>query len=290
MRPLPVRGKGDSLKRLLAIAALLAAGLAAAEDAPRIAGTIELAAGDVLLEAKDGATRAPVEGGEVLEGDTITTFAKGELHLRMADGASIIVREASKITLTAYVADGGEEDRSLIDLAKGALRSITGWIGEFNRERYAVRTPLVTIGVRGTDHEPTHLLPGDPRGEPGSYDKVNEGRVFMQSKEGVVEVPKGRSAFRARARPGRARLLASHPRFYRPGRFERRFEGRAREARQHIRERRQARREHVRKLRGGPGARKPGARPAPRLREKRQEVREKRMKRRDKRGRARERR
>ncbi len=267
------------MRLLIAAAAFVAAGLAAAQDAPRVAGTVELAAGDVLIEAKDGKARAPVEGGEVFEGDTITTFAKGELHLHMADGASLIVREDSKVTLTAYVADGGEGDRSLIDLAKGALRSITGWIGEFNRERYAVRTPLVTIGVRGTDHEPTHLLPGDPRGEPGSYDKVNEGRAYMQSKEGVVEVPKGRSAFRARARPGRARLLASHPRFYRPGRFEKRFEGRAREARRHIRERRQARRDFVRKMRGGAGVRKPGAlKPRPR-----QDIREKRQLRRSKR-------
>jgi len=267
------------VKLLLAAAALAAAGLAAAQEAPRVAGTVELAAGDVLIEAQDGRARAPVQGGEVFEGDTITTFAKGELHLHMADGASLIVREDSKVTLTAYVADGGEQDRSLLDLAKGALRSITGWIGEFNRERYAVRTPLVTIGVRGTDHEPTHLLPGDPRGEPGTYDKVNEGRVFMQSKEGVVEVPKGRSAFRPRARAARARLLAAHPRFYRAGRFEKRFEGRAREARKHIRERRQARRDFVRKMRGGSGARTPGAlKPRPRqdLREKRQSRRQQR--------------
>ena len=128
-------------KALLLVLLLAVTGHVLAQDAPRVAGTIELASGDVLIEAKDGNGRAPAEGGEVFEGDTITTFAKGELHLRMADGASIIVREDSKITLTAYVADGGDEDRSLIDLAKGALRSITGWIGEFNRSRYAVRTP-----------------------------------------------------------------------------------------------------------------------------------------------------
>jgi len=270
-------------KALLLVLVLAVTGHVLAQDAPRVAGTIELASGDVLIEAKDGRGREPAEGGEVFEGDTITTFAKGELHLRMADGASIIVREDSKITLTAYVADGGDEDRSLIDLAKGALRSITGWIGEFNRSRYAVRTPLVTIGVRGTDHEPTHLPPGDPRGEPGSYDKVNEGAVFMKSPEGTVEVPRGRAAFRARAGAGRARLLAEPPRFYRPGRFEARFEGRAREARRHVRERREARREHVRKLRGGPGARKPGA-PQLRPRERpRRELREKREQRRSQR-------
>ncbi len=103
--------------------------------------------------------------------------------------------------------------------------------------------------MRGTDHEPTHLVPGDPRGEPGSYDKVNEGRTFMKGAEGTIEVPAGRAAFRPHARALRARLLADTPRFFRPGRHEQRFEARAREARKNIRERREQRRELLRERR-----------------------------------------
>jgi hypothetical protein len=223
---------------------------ALAQDAPRAAGTFELAEGDILVEGKDGKARAPAAGGEVFEGDTITTFPRAEAQLQMADGASLIVRENSKLTIAEYVADGGDDDRSLIDLAKGALRSITGWIGQYNRANYRIRTPLVTIGVRGTDHEPSHLLEGDPRGEPGSYDKVNEGRTYMQGPQGTVEVPANRAVFRAQARGARPRLLASVPGFFRPGRFERRFEGRAREVRRTIKERRQARRELLQRERG----------------------------------------
>lgn len=229
--------------------ALCLAPLAQAQE-PRIAGSIELTDGDVLLEGRDGKARLPVNGESVFEGDTVTTFPNGEIHLHMADGASLIVRERSKITIAEYVADGGEKDRSLIDLARGALRSITGWIGQYNRANYRIRTPLVTIGVRGTDHEPSHLLEGDPRGEPGSYDKVNEGRTFMQGPQGTIEVPANRVVFRGQARGARARLLATTPAFFRPGRFEQRFEGRAREARRTIQERRQARREMLRERRG----------------------------------------
>lgn len=234
---------------IVAAAACLAPG-ALAQDAPRAAGTFQLAEGDILVEGQDGKARAPAAGGEVFEGDTITTFPRAEAQLQMADGASLIVRENSKITIAEYVADGGDGDRSLIELARGALRSITGWIGQYNRANYRIRTPLVTIGVRGTDHEPSHLLEGDPRGAPGSYDKVNEGRTFMQGAEGVVEVPANRAVFRAQARGARPRLLASVPGFFKPGRFERRFEGRAREARRTIVERRQARRELLRRERG----------------------------------------
>jgi hypothetical protein len=235
---------------LVLLAAFCLPVLVLAQDAPRAAGTFQLAEGDILVEGKDGRARAPAAGGEVFQGDTITTFPRAEAQLQMADGASLIVRESSKLTIAEYVADGGDGDRSLIELARGALRSITGWIGQYNRANYRIRTPLVTIGVRGTDHEPSHLLEGDPRGEPGSYDKVNEGTTFMQTAEGSFEVPRGRAAFRSQARGSRARLLASVPGFFRPGRFEQRFEGRAREARRTIVERRQARRELLRRERG----------------------------------------
>ena len=251
---------GVRLARILILLATFCLAFAAQAQA-RVAGTFQLAEGDILVEGKDGKARAPEAGGEVFEGDTITTFARAEAQLQMADGASLIVRESSRITIAAYVADGGEDDRSLIELARGALRSITGWIGQYNRANYRIRTPLVTIGVRGTDHEPTHLLEGDPRGAPGSYDKVNEGTTFMQTAEGSFEVPRGRAAFRSQARGARARLLASVPGFFRPGRFEQRFESRAREARGAIQERRQARRELVRQ-RGAPGGAK-AVRPAP---------------------------
>jgi hypothetical protein len=265
--------------RLLLLAAVVAAFLAPAAQAqgtsgPRIAGTIELAEGDILIEAEDGKTRLPVVGERVHEGDTITTFANAEAHLHMADGAQIIVRADSKITLAEYVADGGSEDRSLIDLAKGALRSITGWIGQYNRSNYRVRTPLVTIGVRGTDHEPTHIPVGDPRGEPGSYDKVNEGSAFMQTKQGIVEVPKDRAAFLSASAKTAPRLLSMVPTFFRPGRHEQRFVARAQETRKAIPQRRLERQQFVRQSSAAGGA-KAAPKAAPKAREPDRAVRDK---------------
>jgi hypothetical protein len=250
------------MRAFLLAAILCLAPAAHAQDTPqpRVAGAIELADGNILIEGKDGKARLPVVGENVYEGDTITTFANSEAHLHMADGAQFIVREDSKITLFEYIADGGSEDRSLVDLAKGAMRSITGWIGQFNRTKYRIRTPLVTIGVRGTDHEPTHLLPGDPRGEPGSYDKVNEGSAFMETKQGIVEVPKNRAVFHSASGKASPRLLGSVPAFFRPGRHEQRFVARAQEVRKAIPQRRLERREFVR-TRGAAGGAK-AVRPA----------------------------
>lgn len=223
---------------------------------PRLAGTVEFAIGDSMITPQAGDSRLVAKGSEVHEGDTIVTFEGGEAQLHMLDGAYLMVRENSRIKIEAYVADGGDKDRSILDLIKGTVRSITGWIGKYNRAAYEIRTPiLVTIGVRGTDHEVTYLPPGDPRGEPGVYDKVNEGSAFMRSGREVVDVPPRRAAFSAwGATRHRPRLLASIPGFFRPGPHEREFARRARASVRTIAAQRQARIRALRSLRrGAPG-------------------------------------
>ncbi|MGH8736044.1 MAG: FecR family protein [Burkholderiales bacterium] len=223
-----------------------------AATALRLAGTVEFASGDSMITPQVGDSRLVAKGSEVHEGDTIVTFEGGEAQLHMLDGAYLMVRENSRIKIEAYVADGGDKDRSILDLIKGTVRSITGWIGKYNRAAYEIRTPiLVTIGVRGTDHEVTYIPPGDPRGEPGVYDKVNEGKAFMRLGSEVVEVPPQRAVFSAwGAIPHRPRLLASIPAFFKPGPHERQFAQRARASLRTIAAQRQARIRAVRELRG----------------------------------------
>ena len=190
-----------------------------------IAGTVDFAEGDATID-NAGTARLAKEGDQVRVGETITTFPKAEVHLKMADGAYFSLRENSKITITRYRANGDDSDESLVDLAKGAMRAVTGWIGRYKRENYKVRTPMVTIGVRGTDHEPTHLLEGDPRGEPGSYDKVNEGATVMDSPKGRVEV-KPNTAAHFHTSLAAPRTLPSVPKFFQPSKNEARFTQRA---------------------------------------------------------------
>jgi len=209
------------------------------------AGKLDFVEGDSIIESQGAKPRAASTGEQIYPSDTITTFASAEVHVTMADGAHLSLRENTKVTITEYVADGGDEDRSIIDLAKGTLRSITGWIGKYRREGYQIRTPQVTIGVRGTDHEPTYLPPGDPRGEPGTYDKVNEGTAVMQSQYGTVEVPPNRAAHFTPGRREPPRLLASIPAFFKPARNEQRFLARARENQRTLDQQREARRQFV---------------------------------------------
>lgn len=234
--------------RMLLLAALALPFLAQAQ--PRVAGKVELAEGITRIASPGKPERRPAAGEPVHEGDAIQTALKAELHLRMTDGASIIVRENTKMKITAYVADGGQNDRSLLDLTEGALRAITGWIGKYNRANYAVRTPLVTIGVRGTDHEPTHLIQGDPRGKPGSYDKVNAGLAVMSTPQGSVEIPANKAAYLSLdGLP--PQLLDAIPDFFKPGRYEQEFTSKARQVEHALDELRQGRIDELLRLKDG---------------------------------------
>jgi hypothetical protein len=109
---------------------------------PRLAGTVEFASGNSMITPQVGDSRLVAKGSEVHEGDTIVTFRNGEAQLQMLDGAYLMLRQNSRMTIEAYVADGGDKDRSILDLIKGTVRSITGWIGKYNRAAYEIRTPI----------------------------------------------------------------------------------------------------------------------------------------------------
>lgn len=99
-----------------------------------------------------------------------------------------------------------------MSLLKGAVRSITGWIGKYNNSAYRITTPTATIGIRGTDHETTVIANGNGD-EPGTYDSVNEGSTVLKTPQGVAEVTPGKFAFAPNGRAVPPIFLAQRPHF-----------------------------------------------------------------------------
>ncbi|MBU1171876.1 MAG: FecR domain-containing protein [Proteobacteria bacterium] len=141
-------------------------------------------------------TKMPLQKGDsVYEADTIMTGKTGAAQLIMSDGAYIAIRPNSSIRLDVYHYDKEEETgvgESIITLIKGCFRSITGLIGKENKENYRIKTPVATIGIRGTDHEPLYIPEPEegeiPIGEPGLYDKVNSGETYIENDAGIVTI------------------------------------------------------------------------------------------------------
>jgi len=183
------------------------------------AGKIDSFEGEVRITSKSG-ERAAEAGLDLKEGDAIRTGANAWVLLEMNDGATITVRPGTQTRIETYhyAPDGAaSENRSAISIVKGALRVITGMIGQTNRQGYSISTPTATIGIRGTDHEPSYYPPGDAdlAGQsPGTYDKVNAGETVIRNPQGEVAVQPGRSAF-VQHNPGVApQLLTREPTFY----------------------------------------------------------------------------
>jgi hypothetical protein len=211
---------------------------------PNTAGTVVLADGEAKVSSA-GKPAHPLKAGDtVSEGDKLSTTT-GEIHVKMQDAGFIVVRPNTQIEIAAYKADGGDDDKGVINLITGGLRSITGWIGKFNRKEYVVKTATATIGIRGTDHETRYIPEGSTDGEPGTYDRVYAGETVIQTPEGQTTVSPNQAGFQP-AKKGRPRLLKDIPGFFRPGPHEADINAKHAAIQQEIDQRREERRKVIR--------------------------------------------
>jgi flagellar biosynthesis GTPase FlhF len=218
------------------------AAAAASASERNIAGTIELIEGDVRVFDAAKTPRSVAKGDKVYEGESIVTGKDGEVHLDMEDSGFIGVRPDTRMRFTKYQANGEATDTSVIGLLKGAVRSVTGWIGKDNASAYQIRTPTAVVGVRGTDHETLVIPQGQGNADAGTYDKVNIGGTTLQTKQGKVDVEPDRAGFVSFRAGSRPQLLERVPRFFKPTRHESVFQGKHEAVRKVIEQRREEKR------------------------------------------------
>jgi hypothetical protein len=169
----------------------------------------------------------------------------------MVDGGIITVRPDTRLRIDTYRYSAGarEDDSVVLNLLRGAFRSVTGEAGHFFRASYQIKTPTATIGIRGTDHEPAYFAPGQSGDhEPGTFDRVAEGESFIENAKGRLPVRAGQFGFVHHDGRSAPRLLDRLPAFYaRHAELDQRLEARhrvLRELRQQRIDRRLERREH----------------------------------------------
>ena len=211
-----------------------------------IAARIALLEGEVTIYDAAKKKRSTKVGDHVSEGDNIVTGKDGELHLEMEDGGFISVRPNTKMRIVKYQAKGEESDSAVFGLLQGSFRSVSGWLGKFNRNNYMVRTPTASIGIRGTDHEPYVIPAGSTEGDPGTYDRVHEGGTFIKNAAGRTEVAANQSGFVSHGKADKPRVLKEHPRFFRAAKNDHVFKAKHAEVQARIEKRREERRSAIR--------------------------------------------
>src|SRR5438309_6323816 len=172
---------------IIVLGLLCAPGLASAQ-----AGRFLLAVGDVAVARGQAEIRAAT-GTPVQSGDTIRVGPASNAQIRMTDESIVGLRPGTVLRIDAYEYSGQAEPRSLFSLLKGGFRTVTGAIGRLHsRERYAVRTPTATIGIRGTHYTVVHCdndCGGADRGSisNGTYGGVTDGRIEVVNQTGEHE-------------------------------------------------------------------------------------------------------
>ncbi len=143
-----------SLAPVFACAALvvLAGGAQAYAQMPAV-GEVTLHIGQALVVSASGAQAAVRRGSPVHPGDRIETAEGGHVHIRFVDGALVSVRPTSRLVIEDYQYNPQQVAQSLVRfrLEKGVTRAISGAAAEGAKERFRLNTPLVAIGIRGTD-------------------------------------------------------------------------------------------------------------------------------------------
>ena len=118
------------------------------------AGKVDAVVGQVTVAGADGAIRTLDKDAPVFSGDIISTGPNSRVRLVFSDEGVIFLRPSTRFVIDSYKHSGDkQQDESKFSLVKGGFRSVTGAIGQANKDKVKIETPVATIGIRGTDHE-----------------------------------------------------------------------------------------------------------------------------------------
>jgi len=161
------------------------------------AGIVDLLDGSATRTDITGAKTSLRQNGNIEEGDTIETAADSELHIKMNDAGFFSVRPNTRIKIDQFQANGTDTDVSVVSILKGALRSITGFVGKVNPGAVKFHTATATIGIRGTDHEIIYIPEDEANADQpaGTHHIVYEGKTTFENDQGLLDVTAGQSAF-----------------------------------------------------------------------------------------------
>jgi hypothetical protein len=205
----------EALARALVCGALLLA--TGAAWAGQAVGVVAHLSGPLMDRKADGTVKVLAAQSEVENGDTLVTEKNTYAQIRFIDHGEITLRPGTtfKIENYAYDADKPDGDSAAFSLLKGGLRSITGLLGKRNKEKFSLKTPTATIGIRGTTFiaqwvddasgvpsapssmpspAPSSAAPVPPLA-PGLHVAVQEGMIVVTNAGGAQNFPAGQFGF-----------------------------------------------------------------------------------------------
>ncbi len=178
--------------------------------AAQVAGTVVNLSGPLMVRKLDGSVKVLGVKSEVEQGDTLVSEKNTYAQIKFIDNSEITLRPGTTFKVEAFSYDSArpEGDSASFTLVKGGLRSITGLLGKRNRDKFEMKTPTATIGIRGTTfvaqyipsataalgggiQSPASTLP------PGLHVSVLDGAIQLSNGAGSQQFKAGQFGFTA---------------------------------------------------------------------------------------------
>lgn len=176
--------------------------------AGQVAGTVMQLSGPLMAKKVDGKVKILAIKSEVEQGDTLLTEKETYALIKLIDNSEIILKPNTSFVIEqfSYTAEQPDGDHAIFRLLKGGLRSVTGLLGKRNKERFEMKTPAATIGIRGTTFiasyvdAPSPLLPSAPPSTGqglahGLYVHVSDGMIKVSNPAGAQNFAPGQFGF-----------------------------------------------------------------------------------------------
>lgn len=181
-----------------ALAALVLAGVCGLAFAGQVAGTVVNLSGPLMAKKADGAVKVLAVKSEVEQGDTLMSQKNTYAQIRFVDNSEITLKPNTTFKVEAFAYDAGKPagDSASFSLVKGGLRSITGLLGKRNKEKFQLKTPTATIGIRGTTFSAEFVPPGVTAPlKPGLHVTVMDGMINVSNGAGSQAFSAGQFGF-----------------------------------------------------------------------------------------------
>ncbi|MBM3570334.1 MAG: hypothetical protein FJX46_16445, partial [Alphaproteobacteria bacterium] len=146
-------------------------------------GRVEKASGAVNVVHADGSTGQLRIGDPVYQGDIVATGQGGSVGLMFADKTTFSLGAGARMALDQLVFDPASGRGNLgLSVLQGAFLFVSGEIAKANPDGMVIKTPVATIGIRGTaaasttgpeGSQSSFALVRDPGGSLGQITVIN---------------------------------------------------------------------------------------------------------------------
>lgn len=186
----------------LTLILLLASPAMAATDP---VGKLFFALRGVEIQRPSGVLDVGKKGSLLFEGDQVITGEKGRAQIMFVDGTRIAIKPNTVFGIEAYkppqpaqnqgVVAAARPGSATLSMLKGGIRAVSGGITKGNPDGLSIKTPVATMGIRGTDFSAA-LIPPARGGDDGQQlvVGVRDGQVRITNAKGSIDVYKGEFA------------------------------------------------------------------------------------------------